>query len=110
MIMAKGKSKAQPSSKSDQKVSSQETAQPGQAKFDMGPQVRAPKTPKTSKLTQTDPNKKPFTPEVLDKTVIAIPLLEMFREESEKIKKVKKKPEKIEDEESSRTKPYKVII
>jgi subtilisin family serine protease len=30
-----------------------------------------------------DPNKKPFTPEVLDKTVIAIPLLEMLKDEDE---------------------------
>ena len=35
------------------------------------------------KLPQTDPNKKPFTPEILDRTVIAIPLLEEFREERE---------------------------
>ena len=113
--MAKGKDKAQPSSKSGKKVPPEETAQPGQSTFDLGPQVRAPKTPKSPNLTQTDPNKKPFTPEVLDKTVIAIPLLEMFREEAEKIEKAKKPrkikgAEKIEVEESSRTKPYKVII
>ena len=118
--MAKGKSKAQPPSKPGQEVSAQETAQPGQSNFELGPPVRAPKPPKpskTPKLTQTDPNKKPFTPEVLDKTVIAIPLLEMFREESGKIEEAKKlrkakkikEAEKLEDEES-RKKPYKVII
>jgi serine protease AprX len=90
--MAKGKRKAQPSSKSSQKASSQETAQPGQTNFSLGPPVRAPKTPKIPKLTQTDPNKKPFTPEVLDKTVIAIPLLEMFQEELKESKKKKSNP------------------
>jgi subtilisin family serine protease len=32
---------------------------------------------------EADPNKKPFTPEVLDKTVIAIPLLEILKDEDE---------------------------
>ncbi|HVG21203.1 MAG TPA: S8 family serine peptidase, partial [Blastocatellia bacterium] len=88
--MSKGRSKAQPSGKSSQKRSSQETAQHGQTNFGLGPQVRAPKT---LKLTQTDPNKKPFTPEILDKTVIAIPLLEKFQEEVKEIKKKKSHPD-----------------
>ena len=33
---------------------------------------------------ETNPNKKPFTPRVLDKTVIAIPLLDILTKESKK--------------------------
>jgi serine protease AprX len=86
LIVAKGKSKTQPPRKSSQKVSPQGTARPDQTKniFNLGPQVRPPKNPR---LTQTDPNKKPFTPEVLDRTVIAIPLLDRFQKELNEINK-----------------------
>jgi serine protease AprX len=90
--MTKGKKKAQPSSKLDQKLSPPETIQPGQTNFGLGPKVRPPKTPK---LPQTDPNKKPFTPEILDRTVIAIPLLDKFREEFEKIKQDSSRPPEL---------------
>jgi hypothetical protein len=38
---------------------------------------------------ETNPKKKSFTPEVLDKTVIAIPLLEILKKEAKKKKRVK---------------------
>jgi subtilisin family serine protease len=41
----------------------------------------------TPELEQSDPRKKPFTPETLDKTVIAIPLLKMLEEDKEKLDK-----------------------
>jgi subtilisin family serine protease len=40
-----------------------------------------------SKLPESDPQRKPFTPESLDKTVIAIPLLNTLKEEEEKLKR-----------------------
>ena len=36
---------------------------------------------------QSDPQKKPFTPETLDKTVIAIPLLNKLNEEKKRLEK-----------------------
>jgi serine protease AprX len=88
MIMAKAKGKTQPSPKSSQKASEPETLQSSQKGFGHGPPVKPPKTaPKDPKMTQTDPRKKPFTPEVLDRTVIAIPLLDKFQEELEEIRK-----------------------
>src|SRR5262245_33656120 len=39
---------------------------------------------------ETDPKKKPFTPEVLDKTVIAIPLLDELKKDAKKTKKDRK--------------------
>lgn len=45
-------------------------------------------------LPQSDPQKKPFTPESLDKTVIAIPLLDILREEEARLRKNRRlKPE-----------------
>ena len=35
-------------------------------------------------MPQSDPTKKPFTPEVLDRTVIAVPLLDKIKKEGEK--------------------------
>ena len=47
-----------------------------------------------TKLPQSDPHKKPFTPESLDKTVIAIPLLEILNEEQARLRKNRRlKPE-----------------
>jgi len=89
--VAKGKGKAQHSPKSGQKASAQQTVQASQSGFDLGPQVKPPKTPR---MTQTNPHKKPFTPAVLDRTVIAIPLLDMFQKELEEIdKNPKREPE-----------------
>ena len=36
-----------------------------------------------AQMAQSDPTKKPFTPEVLDKTVIAIPLLNKIKEKGQ---------------------------
>lgn len=41
------------------------------------------RTAHTAEMPQSDPKRKPFTPEVLDKTVIAIPLLERIKEKGE---------------------------
>lgn len=90
--MVKGKGRAQPSRKSSQKVSPQETVHASQTRFGLGPQAKLPRTPK---LTQTDPNKKPFTPEILDRTVIAIPLIEMFRQELERIRQDSNRPPEL---------------
>lgn len=38
---------------------------------------------RSAEIAQSDPKKKPFTPEVLDKTVIAIPLLERIKTDGE---------------------------
>ena len=38
----------------------------------------------TTPMPQSDPTKKPFTPEVLDRTVIAVPLLEKIKKDGEK--------------------------
>ncbi|MBG0794470.1 S8 family serine peptidase [Methylocystis sp. H62] len=43
-----------------------------------------PKPPAAS-LLESDPTRKPFTPEVLDKTVIAVPLLELLEAERKKL-------------------------
>jgi len=40
-----------------------------------------------AELDQSDPQKKPFTPETLDRTVIAIPLLNQLKEEKERLEK-----------------------
>lgn len=57
-----------------------------------GSPSRRRQTPRTSQsktdsadLPQSDPNKKPFEPETLDKTVIALPLLEILYQEEAKI-------------------------
>ncbi len=52
--------------------------------------IDADLTANTPELDQGDPAKKPFTPKTLDKTVIAIPLLNKLNEEK---KKLEKKPE-----------------
>jgi len=44
------------------------------------PSPEAPQAPSPG-LPQSDPRKKPFTPEVLDRTVVAIPLLDIFVKE-----------------------------
>jgi subtilisin family serine protease len=92
--MAKTRGKSQPSRKSSQKAAPRDAAQPDQPKnsFDFGPQVKPPKNPRS---TQTDPNKKPFTPEVLDRTVIAIPLLDRFHKEYDEIKKDPNRPPEL---------------
>ena len=36
-----------------------------------------------TQMPQSDPTKKPFTPEVLDRTVIAIPLLDKIKKDGE---------------------------
>jgi subtilisin family serine protease len=94
--MRKDKVKAQPPQKAGQKQ-----VQSSPKPFGPGPAVRPPKTPpKDAKMTQTDPGKKPFTPEVLDRTVIAIPLLEKFQKE---IEELNKNPNRAPE-------PYHVII
>jgi serine protease AprX len=59
------------------------------------PASRPPEAPRSSrrrpKLPQADPGEKPFTPEVLDRTVIAMPLLDEFKQETEEAKKEKRK-------------------
>jgi serine protease AprX len=40
-----------------------------------------------SPLPQADPGRKPFLPEILDKTVIAVPLLEILKAEEEQLEK-----------------------
>jgi subtilisin family serine protease len=42
---------------------------------------------KGSKLPQSDPEQKPFTPESLDKTVIAIPLLNILKDEEARLQR-----------------------
>ncbi|HEY7785912.1 MAG TPA: hypothetical protein VIB00_14365, partial [Pyrinomonadaceae bacterium] len=42
---------------------------------------------KGSQLPQSDPEQKPFTPESLDKTVIAIPLLNILKDEETRLKR-----------------------
>ncbi len=60
---------------------------------------RAPASPQQPSLTastlpQTDATRKPFTPEVLDKTVIAIPLLEILAKERKQLEEdPSRKPE-----------------
>ena len=50
--------------------------------------------PGGTNLPQSDPQRKPFTPESLDKTVIAIPLLDILNQEEERRKKNRRlKPE-----------------
>ena len=90
--MAKSKGKTQPPPKSSQKGPTSGAAGQSQTQFSLGPQVRAPKNPKSP---QTDPNKKPFTPEVLDRTVIAIPLLDRFRTEVEELEKDPNRPPEL---------------
>jgi serine protease AprX len=53
------------------------------------------KSPRTrTRLPQSDPQKKPFAPEVLDKTVIAVPLLDILkREEEARRRNKRRKPE-----------------
>lgn len=48
----------------------------------VSPQATGPRVPGTP-MPQSDPTKKPFTPEVLDRTVIAVPLLEKIKTEGE---------------------------
>ena len=36
-----------------------------------------------AQMPQSDPTKKPFTPEVLDRTVIAVPLLDKIKKDGE---------------------------
>jgi hypothetical protein len=58
----------------------------GESQESATPVASGPKTD-TPALDQSDPRKMPFTPETLDKTVIAIPLLRMLEEEKEKLDK-----------------------
>lgn len=46
--------------------------------------------PGSTKLPQSDPHKKPFTPESLDRTVIAIPLLDILNAEEARRKRNKR--------------------
>jgi subtilisin family serine protease len=48
-----------------------------------------------AKLPQSDPEKKPFVPTNLDRTVIAIPLLNILREEESKRQQDPKEPPKV---------------
>src|SRR5262249_18234255 len=50
----------------------------------LGPQVKPP--PMAHESKESDSTKRPFTPEVLDRTIIAIPLLEDFRKELEELR------------------------
>lgn len=95
--MPTGKSSDKSSRKSTRKSTDKTEPKPSGESYGLGPHV---KPPKTVKEEQTDPNKKPFTPEVLDRTVIAIPLLNMFEIEA---KKIKEDPDREPD-------LYKVII
>jgi serine protease AprX len=54
----------------------------------------------SAQMPESDPQKKPFTPEVLDRTAIAIPLLKELMAEDEEISKGSKSPRKL----------YRVII
>lgn len=54
-----------------------------------------PSKPTPSPLPQSDPEKKPFVPENLDRTVIAIPLLKLLREEEEMRKENPTAPPKL---------------
>ncbi|MGZ8937508.1 MAG: S8 family peptidase [Halobacteriota archaeon] len=95
--MATEKSTGKSSRKSTRKSTDKAKLKSAGTGYGLGPHV---KPPKTVKEEQTDPNKKPFTPEVLDRTVIAIPLLNMFEDEA---KKNKENPDRAPD-------LYKVII
>lgn len=95
--MATEKSTGKSSRKSTRKSADKTKLKSAGIVYGLGPHV---KPPKTVKEEQTDPNKKPFTPEVLDRTVIAIPLLNMFEAEA---KKNKENPDRAPD-------LYKVII
>ncbi|WKZ20182.1 MAG: S8 family peptidase [Candidatus Jettenia sp. CY-1] len=61
-------------------------------------------------LTQQDPMKKPFTPETLDSTVIAIPLLKMLKEEMLKEEMLKEKQKKLKEGPAHKPKVFPVII
>ncbi|MGZ4955229.1 MAG: S8 family peptidase [Methylobacter sp.] len=87
--MAAEKSSDKSSSKSSRKSTGKGEPKPDEATYGLGPHVKL-KLPKTKKK-QTDPEKKPFTPEVLDRTVIAIPLLNKFEDE---VKEIKKNPDR----------------
>jgi len=76
---------------------SSKTPRPGVTKGSSIPKEASAKAPK---LPQSDPNRKPFLPENLDTTVIAIPLLKDFKRE---------KAERESDPKSSPT-AYRVII
>lgn len=54
---------------------------------------RAKRTP--SKLPQSDPQRKPFTPENLDKTIIAIPLLNILNDEERRRSKNPRLPREL---------------
>ena len=76
------KPKGKPPRKSKRDSTAKGGAGPAGSGYELGPQVTPPRT---AKGKQTDPTKKPFTPEVLDKTVIALPLIDKFNAESEEI-------------------------
>ncbi|SDY96076.1 S8 family peptidase [Nitrosomonas sp. Nm58] len=79
--MATEESSGKSSRKSTRKSTDKADYKPAGTGYGLGPYI---KTPKKVKEEQTDPNKKPFTPEVLDRTVIAIPLLNLFEAEAKK--------------------------
>ncbi len=51
--------------------------------------------PRASSLSESDPTRSPFTPAVLDKTVIAVPLLEMLATERKELKEDKSRKPKV---------------
>jgi hypothetical protein len=53
---------------------------------DTGDSASPQPSPAASALPQSDPTQKPFTPEVLDKSVIAVPLLEILAAEKRQLK------------------------
>ena len=86
--MVTKKSSSKSSRKTTPKAAAQAESEPDAPSYGLGPHVKLPpKSSKTGKEEQTDPKKKPFTPEVLDRTVIAIPLLKKFEAEAEKLEK-----------------------
>ena len=85
--------------KSTRKSDGKTEVKPAEIDYELGPHVKLNRL-KTNKKKQADPKQKPFTPEVLDRTVIAIPLLDMFEAE---IREIKKNPDREPD-------LYKVII
>lgn len=78
--MATDKSSGKNSRKPTRKAADKTEPKTAGSDFGLGPPL---KTPKTMKTRQIDPHKKPFTPEVMDRTVIAIPLLNMFDAEAQ---------------------------
>src|SRR5262245_45278169 len=81
--MARGKKQPRRPEKAANKGS--ETSDRAKVGWENGQQVKPPPVANV-KINEADTHNKPFTTEVLDRTVIAIPLLEDFRKELEQLK------------------------